>query len=65
MVNFISGMVFMYVLAMPLLVFISEPMDEDDPGAPQRFALMWPLAAIECLYRMLRGERDDDGTKSD
>ena len=59
MINFFSGMVFMYVLGMPLMLYISEPMEESDKGAPFRFALMWPIAAIEALYHMIRGERDD------
>ena len=49
----------MYVLGMPLMLYISEPMEEGDKGAPFRFALMWPIAAIEALYHMIRGERDD------
>ena len=64
MINFLSGMVFMYVLAMPLMLYITEPMEEDDTNAPIRFALLWPLACIEILYRMIRGEKDDDGTGS-
>ncbi len=62
MINFISGMIFMYVLAMPLMIYITEPMDEEDRNAPIRFALLWPLACIEVIYRMLTGDKDDDGT---
>jgi hypothetical protein len=65
MINFFSGMFFMYILGMPLMLYISEPMEEDDKGAPFRFALMWPIAALECIYRMIRGESDDDGIKPD
>ena len=62
MINFFSGIVFMYVLGLPLLLHISEPIDEDnDPNAHYRFALMWPLVALEVIYHMIRGERDDDG----
>ncbi len=60
--NFISGMVFMYVLAMPLMLYIAEPVDEEDHNAPYRFAFMWPLAALEVIYRMLRGDTDGTGT---
>jgi len=52
----------MYVLGMPLMLYISEPLDEEDQGAPFRFALMWPVAALEALYHMIRGEKNDDGT---
>lgn len=62
MINFFSGMIFMYVLGMPLMLYISEPLDEEDQGAPFRFALMWPIAALEALYHMIRGENNDDGT---
>lgn len=62
MLNFISGMVFMYILGMPLMLYIAEPVDEEDHTAPYRFALMWPLAALEVLYRMIRGDTDGTGT---
>lgn len=62
MINFISGMIFMYVLAMPLMIYIAEPVDEEDHNAPYRFALMWPLAALEVIYRMIRGDTDGTGT---
>jgi hypothetical protein len=64
MINFFSGMVFMYVLAMPLMMYISEPIDEEDHNASLRFALLWPLACVEVLYKMIRGDKDDDGTSS-
>lgn len=62
MISFISGVVFMYVLGMPLMLYISEPLDEEDQGAPFRFALLWPVAALESLYHMIRGDKNDDGT---
>lgn len=63
MISFLSGILFMYVLGMPLFLHITEPLDETDKNAPYRFALLWPLAAIEVLYYTLRGEyKDDDGT---
>lgn len=65
MFNFISGVVFMYVLAMPLFLHITEPADDEDTSAPMRFALLWPLACLEVLYRTLKGDyKDDDGTSS-
>lgn len=65
MINFFSGIIFMYVLAMPLMIYISEPLDEEDQGAPYRFAFMWPLAALEVIYRMIIGDTEDDGTGTD
>lgn len=62
MISFISGVVFMYVLGMPLMLYISEPLDEEDQGAPFRFALLWPVAALESIYYMIRGDKNDDGT---
>lgn len=52
----------MYLLAVPLMSYIAEPVDEEDHTAPWRFALLWPLAALEVIYRILRGDTDDDGT---
>ena len=63
MINFIQGMLVMYTLGFVLLYYITDPLDEEnDPNAPLRFAMLWPIAALECLYAMLRGERNDDGT---
>ena len=64
MISFISGVLFMYVLAMPLMMYIMEPLDEEDPNAPTRFAVLWPVAAVETLYIMIRGDKNDDGTGS-
>ena len=62
MINFFYGVAFMYLLAIPLMAYIAEPVDEEDHTAPWRFALLWPLAALEVIYRILRGDTDDDGT---
>tara|TARA_R110001632_G_scaffold94197_2_gene199897 strand:- start:479 stop:670 length:192 start_codon:yes stop_codon:yes gene_type:complete len=62
MKEFVTGLLFMYVLAMPLLYAISEPTDEDaDPYAVDRFALLWPITAIQIIYMSLRGDFKDDG----
>jgi len=59
MTNFFYGILFMYLMALPLLLYIAEPEDpENDPGAAWRFALMWPVAALECLFRILLGNTD-------
>jgi hypothetical protein len=62
MTQFFTGLLVMYVLAIPLLLAISEAEDEDtDPYAPERFALMWPIVAIQIIYSSLRGDFEDDG----
>ena len=61
-VNFFYGVAFMYLLAMPLMAYIAEPVDKEDHNAPWRFALMWPLAALETIYIILRGDNDGTGT---
>lgn len=59
MINFFYGILFMYIFAWPLLFYIAEPTDEQDTTAPLRFALMWPLASLEVLVRMLlQGDQD-------
>jgi len=59
MTNFFYGILFMYLMALPLLLYIAEPEDpENDPSAAWRFALMWPLAALECLFKILLGNTD-------
>ena len=50
----------MYLLAMPLMAYIADPIDEEDTGAPTRFALMWPLAAIEVIFKILLGKTNED-----
>lgn len=64
MLNFLYGVAFMYLFAMPFLHYLASPVDEEDTGAPIRFAIMWPLAALEVYYRILTGDNDDDGTSS-
>lgn len=59
MINFLYGLAFMYLFAIPLLAYIAEPTDpENDPNAGWRFAIMWPLAALEVLFRTLLGNTD-------
>ena len=60
MVNFLYGLGFMYLLAMPLMAYIADPIDEEDTGAPTRFALMWPLAAIEVIFKILLGKTNEN-----
>ena len=52
----------MYLLAIPLMAYIAEPVDEEDHTAPWRFAFMWPLAALEVILVILRGDSNGTGT---
>lgn len=57
MLEFLSGITIMYLLGFTLLINLVEPVDEEaDPNAPQRLAILWPIAALEALYFMLRGD---------
>jgi len=55
MINYISGALFMYILAMPLLFYITEDLEEGSGWGRILFAIMWPLASLEALIKMLRG----------
>jgi hypothetical protein len=53
----------MYVLALPLLYHMVEPEDEEmDNSGPIKFAFLWPLIALEVIYRIFVGEKNNDGT---
>jgi len=40
-----------------------EPEDpEENRSGPIRFAFLWPLIALEVIYRIFVGEKDNDGT---
>jgi hypothetical protein len=61
--GFLGGIFLMYVLALPLLYHMVEPEDEEeDNRGPIKFAFMWPVVAMEIIYSILVGEKDDDGT---
>jgi hypothetical protein len=61
--GFLGGIFLMYVLALPLLYHMVEPDDEEeDNRGPIKFAFMWPVVAMEVIYSILVGEKDDDGT---
>ena len=64
MINFFYGVAFTYLFAIPFLRYLASPVDEEDTGAPIRFAIMWPLAALEVYYLILIGDTDDDRTSS-
>ena len=61
--GFFAGMFATYVLALPLLYHMVEPEDpEENRSGPIKFAFLWPLIALEVIYRIFVGERDNDGT---
>ena len=61
--GFFAGMFAMYVLALPLLYHMVEPEDpEENSSGPIKFAFLWPLIALEVIYRIFVGEKDNDGT---
>ena len=61
--GFFAGVFAMYVLALPLLYHMVEPEDpEENNSGPMRFAFLWPLIALEVIYRIFVGEKDNDGT---
>jgi len=53
-----TGALVMYLLAMPLLMFLTEAADEEDANAPLRLALLWPIAAVEVVFRLLLGDTE-------
>jgi len=61
--GFFAGMFAMYVLALPLLYHMVEPEDpEENRSGPIKFAFLWPLIALEVIYRIFVGEKDNDRT---
>ena len=61
--GFFAGMFATYVLALPLLYHMVEPEDpEENNSGPIKFAFLWPLIALEVIYRIFVGEKNNDGT---
>ena len=61
--GFFAGMFATYVLALPLLYHMVEPEDpEENRSGPIKFAFLWPLIALEVIYRIFVGEKNNDGT---
>ena len=60
---FLIGAFAVYVLAIPLLYHMLEPEDpEENNSGPIKFAFMWPFVALEVIYRIFVGEKNNDGT---
>jgi|TARA_B110000977_G_scaffold193271_1_gene268007 hypothetical protein len=59
--GFFAGLFTLYVLAIPLLLHMVEAEDEEaDPRGPLKFAFMWPFVAMQVVYMLFIGEREDD-----
>jgi hypothetical protein len=60
---FLGGAFAVYVLGLPLLYHMVEPEDPmENNSGPIKFAFLWPLIALEIIYRIFVGEKDNDGT---
>jgi hypothetical protein len=58
---FLGGAFAIYVLALPLFYHMVEPEDpEEDNSGPIKFAFMWPVIALEIIYRIVVGENNND-----
>ena len=58
---FLGGAFTIYVLALPLFYHMVEPEDpEEDNSGPIKFAFMWPVIALEVIYRIVVGENNND-----
>ena len=58
---FLGGAFAIYVLALPLFYHMVEPEDpEVDNSGPIKFAFLWPLVALEVIYRIVVGENNND-----
>lgn len=59
------GAIAMYLLGVLLIMDIVEPVNEDDPRAHIRVALLWPwVAVVSIFWHIIYGEDDEDGTSS-
>lgn len=45
--------VIMYLLGMILVLGITEATDEDNPNAPLKLAVFWPLVAVSIAFHMV------------
>ena len=59
MLDFLSGIVFMYLLAMPLLYALVSPETPEEQRATLRFILIWPVAVVILAIDILIGGFDD------
>jgi len=63
---FLGGAFVVYLLALPLFYHMVETEDpEEDNSGPIKFAIAWPLIALEVIYRIVVGDTRNDGTGTD
>ena len=63
---FLSGALAIYVLALPLIYHMVEPIDpEEETNNSIKFTIMWPVVALEIIYYIVVGDTKDDGTGTD
>jgi len=53
MMDFLSGAACMYLLGAIFVLGITEAADEDNPNAPIRLALTWPVVSVLMMLEML------------
>lgn len=53
MMDFLSGAACMYLLGAIFVLGITESADEDNPNAPVRLALTWPVVSVLMMLEML------------
>lgn len=61
MLDFLGGLVFMYVFAMPLLYALVSPETSEEQQATLRFMLLWPVAVVALAVDIIIGGDDDNG----
>jgi predicted glycosyltransferase len=53
MMDFLTGALCMYLLGAIFVLGITESIDEDNPHAPVRLALTWPIVSVLMMLEML------------
>lgn len=53
MMDFFTGALCMYLLGAIFVLGITEAIDEENPHAPIRLALTWPIVSVLMMLEML------------
>ncbi len=59
MLDFLGGIVFMYIFAMPLLYALVGPQTPEEQRATLRFMLVWPVSVVILAIDIITGGFDD------